>query len=143
MSTVCAPKPARQLREQRPCHGRALLHTPAEILSPQHEEGTLFHGNHVRRTGLVVDEGELADVFPHAQNAQDHLATVFRDEHHLDTSGTHDEEAVAGVVLEQDDTPLGITLLAHEFAELGEFGGVERLEKGDRGEEGRSHEVGC
>ena len=76
---------------------------------------------------LIVDEREFAEVFAHAEYAENHFASVFGDEHDFHTTGAHDEQRIARIVFEQDDAPFWIALLAHELAEMRELGGVERF----------------
>lgn len=49
----------------------------------QHEQGGVFHGDHVRRARLVVNEGEFAELLADAEDAQDDLTAVVGDGDHL------------------------------------------------------------
>ena len=82
----------------------------AEILAAQHEQVRIFHRDHVRRARPVVDERQLAEVLADAEHAEDDLAPVFTDEHDLDASLAHDEQRVAGIVLEENDAALRVRL---------------------------------
>src|ERR1019366_3117195 len=73
-------------------------------------------------------------MFADAEDSEDDFAAVFGDEHNLHAALTDDEQRVAGIILEENDAPLRVALLAHQLPEMGELGGVERLEEGDGNE---------
>ena len=77
---------------------------------------------------------ELAEMVAHAEHAEDDFASVFADEHDFHASLSHDEQRVAGVVLEQDDAAARIELLAREVAEALQLGAVKAAEERHRRE---------
>ena len=82
-------------------------------------------------------EGELAEVIADAEDSENDLAPILADQDDFHASGADDEQRVTGIVLEENDAPLGIAPFAGDFGELGELGGVEATEQGDGGEEVR------
>src|SRR5436190_16018623 len=98
----------------------------------------IFHRDHVRRPRPVVDQRELAEMLAHPEYAEDDFAPVFADQDDLDATLSHHEQRLAGVVLEEDDTPAWIELLAGEIGEALELNLVQSAEQRDSGQE-----VGC
>ena len=93
-----------------------------EVLAPEHEQARVLHRDHVGRARLVVDHRHLAEEAALAQDGEDDLAAVLRDEDDLDLTRRHEVERVAGIVLEHDDAALGIAPLAGQLGERGEIG---------------------
>ena len=91
----------------------------------QHEEIGALHRDDVGRARLVVDERELAEVFAHTEDAEDHLAPVLADEDDLDPTVAYDEEGITRIIFEDDDAPLRIVLLPRQFAKALQLGVVE------------------
>ncbi len=85
----------------------------------------------MRRARLVVDERELPEVGSRLEHAQDDLAAVLADEHHLDAAAPEDEEGVPGVVLEEDDAPFRVRPFANQFAESGELVAIKAMKERD------------
>src|SRR5687768_9540993 len=128
---VGASKTSRQLDEHRPRDGGRFRHAAAEIITPQNKQLCVIHRDHVRRTRLPVDERELAEVFADAEYAQDDLSSILTDEHDLDASVSHDEQRVAGIVLEHNDAALRVVALPSDFRESLELIAANAGEKRD------------
>src|ERR1035437_1957878 len=131
---VRAAKPAREFREQRPGDRRVRFDTLPEVLAAQHEQRGILHCDDVRGSRLVVDESEFAEMLADAEDSENDFAAILGDEHDLDAARANDEQRVAGIILEENDAPLRVALLAHQLPEIGELCAVKRLEEGDGGE---------
>lgn len=59
-----------------------------------------------------------------AEDTKDHFASVFADENHFDPSLADDEEGVAGIVLEEDNTSSRIEFLAGHVSKPLEFSAI-------------------
>ena len=114
---VGTPQASRELHQHCPGDGRRFGDATPEVVTPQDEELCIVHRDHVRGAWLTVDERQLAEVLTDTEDAEDDLATIFADEYDLDASVPHDEQRVAGIVLEDDDAALRIVTLARDFRE--------------------------
>ena len=92
-----------------------------EIVTPQHQEIRGFHGDNVGGTGLVIDQGHLAEEIAVRQRRQDYFASVLSNENDLDLTLNHDIQRVTRVVLKQDYTALGVLSLASQLAHPSQF----------------------
>src|SRR5688500_2548482 len=93
------------------------LDDTAEIVSAENEHVGVLHRDHVGRTRLLIDQGELAEVLAWTEHAEDHLAAVLTDEHDFDTTITDDEQRITRIVLEKNDAAFWIALLTRELRE--------------------------
>src|SRR6478672_4339473 len=132
---VGPPQAPGQLGQQRPGDGGVRFYPSTEVLPPEDEQLRVVHRDHVRRTGLIVDQRQFAEVRARLEHAQDHFAPVLPDQDDLDASRAQDEQRVAGVVLEEDDAPLRVGALAGEVSELLDLVTLEPAEQRHGGEE--------
>ena len=95
----------------------------------------ILHRDDVGRARAVVDQGQLAEMFTDAEHAEDHLASVLANEDDFDSSLPDDEQRVARIILEEDDTPAGIEFLASHVAKTLQFCAIEPAEERDRPKE--------
>ncbi len=134
---VRATEAARELAEEGDRDPGGGAEPSAEVLAPEGEHDAVLHRDDVRRSGLVIQERHLAEKGPFAQHGEDHLTAILADEDHLHVPVDHEVECITGVILEQDDTPLGVAPLPHQFTERHQLRLGEGGEQGDLLEDGQ------
>src|SRR6185503_3453387 len=88
--------------------------------------------------------GELAEVLARAQDAENHLAAILAHEHDFHATVAHDEQRIAGIILEQDDAALWIALFARQLSKALQLGILELGKKRNRPQEvGYLHQSEC
>ena len=124
-----------QLGQERPGDGGVHFDAAPKIIAPQDEQRGVLHRDDVSRSGLVIDQRQLAEVLTDAEHTKDHLAPVFGHQDDLDPARPDDEQRVARVVLEQDDTAFGVLFFPRELRKPTELIGSDPAEQRNRGEE--------
>src|SRR5262249_33149486 len=77
----------------------------------------------------VIDQRQLAKMLADPKHAENHLAAVLADEHDLHASLPHDEQRVAGIVLEQDHAAARIKPFARQVGKPLELGSIKSVEQ--------------